>query len=192
MAYLVLGLVIFLGVHSVRMVAEGWRTRTMARVGEGAYKGLYSVVSLLSFGLIVYGFGLARQQPVQLWSLPFGMKHVASTLMLVSLVLLTAAYVPGNQIKARLHHPMVLSVKTWALAHLLANGNLAHVVLFGAFLAWAVWNFVAARKRDQAGGVTYPAGMAGATMLTVVVGLAAWALLAFWLHGWLIGVRPLG
>ena len=192
MVYLVLGLVIFLGVHSVRMVAEGWRTRTVARVGVGAYKGLYSVVSLLGFGLIVYGFGLARQQPVQLWALPFGMKHVASTLMLVSLVLLAAAYVPGNQIKARLHHPMVLSVKTWALAHLLANGNLAHVVLFGAFLAWAVWNFVAARKRDRAGGVTYPAGTARATMLAVVVGLAAWALLAFWLHGWLIGVRPLG
>ena len=120
------------------------------------------------------------------------MKHVASTLMLVSFVLLAAAYVPGNQIKARLHHPMVLAVKTWALAHLVANGNLAHVVLFGAFLAWAVWNFVAARRRDRASGVVYPPGNSQGTVITVAGGVAAWALFAFWLHGWLIGVRPLG
>ncbi len=192
MTFLVLGLVVFLGVHSVRMLADGWRTRSLARWGEGPYKGLYSVISLAGLGLLIYGFGLARQQPVQLWASPFAMKHVASTLMLVSFVLLAAAYVPGNQIKARLHHPMVLAVKTWALAHLLANGNLAHVVLFGAFLAWAVWNFVAARRRDRAGGVVYPAGNSQGTVITVAVGVAAWALFAFWLHGWLIGVRPLG
>ena len=192
MTFLLLGLVVFLGVHSVRMVADGWRTRSLARWGEGPYKGLYSVTSLAGLGLLIYGFGLARQQPVQLWALPFAMKHVASTLMLVSFVLLAAAYVPGNQIKARLHHPMVLAVKTWAVAHLLANGNLAHVVLFGAFLAWAVWNFVAARRRDRVGGVVYPPGNSQGTVITVAVGVAAWTLFAFWLHGWLIGVRPLG
>ncbi len=192
MTVLILGLVIFLGVHSVRMVADGWRARTRARLGEGAYKGLYSLAALLGFGLIVYGFGLARQQPVQLWAPPFGMKHVASALMLVSFVLLAAAYVPGNALKARLRHPMVLAVKTWALAHLSTNGNLAHVVLFGAFLLWAVWNFVASRRRDRADSVVYAAGHAKATVVTVLAGGAAWALFAFWLHGWLMGVRPLG
>ena len=196
MVYLVLGLVIFLGAHSVRMVAEGWRTRTRLRVGEGAYKGMYSVASLLGFALIVWGFGVARQQPVLLWNPPVAMRHVAALLTLVSFVLLAAAYVPGNGIKARVHHPMVLGVKVWALAHLLANGTLAHVVLFGSFLAWAVWNFIAARKRDRAAGVPadvlYPPGRAGATAMTVVAGVVAWAVFALLLHGWLIGVKPFG
>lgn len=192
MVYLVLGLVIFLGVHSVRMVAEGWRTRTRASLGEGAYKGIYSLASVLGFVLIVWGFGVARQQPVQLWSPPVAMRHVAALLTLVSFVLLAAAYVPGNGIKARVHHPMVLGVKVWALAHLLANGTQAHGVLFGSFLAWAVWNFIAARKRDRAAGVQYPPGRAGATALTVLAGAVAWAVFALLLHGWLIGVKPFG
>lgn len=192
MVYLVLGLVIFLGVHSVRMVADGWRTRTRASLGEGAYKGIYSLASVLGFVLIVWGFGVARQQPVQLWSPPVAMRHVAALLTLVSFVLLAAAYVPGNGIKARVHHPMVLGVKVWALAHLLANGTLAHGVLFGSFLAWAVWNFIAARKRDRAAGVQYPPGRAGATALTVLAGAVAWAVFALLLHGWLIGVKPFG
>ena len=192
MVYLALGLVIFLGVHSVRMVAEGWRTRTRARVGEGAYKGIYSLASLLGFALIVWGFGVARQQPVQLWSPPVAMRHVAALLTLVSFVLLAAAYVPGNGIKARVHHPMVLGVKVWALAHLLANGTVAHMVLFGSFLAWAVWNFIASRQRDRAEGVQYPPGRAGATAVTVVAGLVAWAVFALLLHGWLMGVKPFG
>ena len=192
MTFLILGLVIFLGVHSLRMVADGWRTQTRARLGERAFKGVYSVISLLGFALLVWGFGQARQQPVQLWSPPTFMRHLALLLTLVSFVLLAAAYVPGNSIKARVHHPMVLGVKVWAFAHLLANGNLAHVVLFGAFLAWAVWNFIASRKRDRAQGVQYPPGTVGATAVTVVVGVAAWLIFALVLHGWLIGVRPFG
>ena len=192
MAWLMVGLLIFMLPHCVRMVADGWRNRTLASVGEGTYKGIYSLLSLAGFGLIIYGFGLARQQPVQLWSPPVAMRHVASLLMLLSFILLAAAYVPGNQIKARLHHPMVLGVKTWALAHLLANGNAAHGLLFGAFLAWAVWNFVASRRRDRAQNTVYPPGTTRATLLTVGAGLLAWGLFAFLLHGWLIGVRPLG
>ncbi len=192
MTWLIAGLLMFMLPHGVRMVADGWRTRTLARVGEGTYKGVYSLVSVVGFALIIYGFGQARQQPVQLWSPPVAMRHVASLLMLLSFVLLAAAYVPGNQIKARLHHPMVLSVKTWALAHLLANGNSAHVLLFGVFLAWAVWNFVACRRRDRAQNTVYLPGKTGATVVTVGVGLLAWGVFAFWLHGWLIGVRPLG
>ena len=192
MTYLVLGLVIFLGAHSVRMVAGGWRTRTRSSLGEGAYKGIYALVSLLGLALIIWGFGAARQQPVQLWSPPVAMRHVAALLTLIAFVLLAAAYVPGNGIKARVHHPMVLGVKVWALAHLLATGTLAHVVLFGSFLAWAVWNFIASRKRDRADDVQYPPGRAGATVLTVVAGLGAWAVFALLLHGLLIGVKPLG
>ncbi len=192
MTWLITGLVMFMLPHGVRMVADGWRTRTLARVGEGTYKGVYSLLSVAGFALIIYGFGVARQQPVQLWSPPVAMRHVASLLMLLSFILLAAAYVPGNQIKARLHHPMVLGVKTWALAHLLANGNVAHVVLFGVFLAWAVWNFVASRRRDRAQNTVYPPGKTGATVVTLGAGLLAWGLFAFWLHGWLIGVRPLG
>lgn len=192
MAYLILGLFIFLGVHSVRIVADGWRTQTRSRLGELAWKGLFSVASLIGFGLLVWGFGLARQQPVQLWSPPPAMRHLAALLTLVSFVLLAAAYVPGNGIKARLHHPMVLAAKVWALAHLLANGNLAHVVLFGSFLVWAIFNFSAARRRDRAAGTPYPPGSAGATAITVVAGLGAWIAFALWLHGLLIGVRPFG
>ena len=192
MVYLVLGLVLFLGVHSVRIVAEGWRTQTMARLGEGPYKGIYTVVSLVGLGLIIWGFGVARETPTMLWMPPRGMRHAAALLTLIAFVLLAAAYVPRNAIRARLHHPMVLAVKTWALAHLLSNGSLAHVILFGSFLAWGVANFIAARKRDRALGTRYPAGNLAGTATTVVVGVAAWAVVALWLHGALIGIRPLG
>ena len=138
MEILVLGLVLFLGVHSVRIVADGWRTQTLARMGEMPWKGLYSLVSAVGLALIVWGYGLARQQPVVLWVPPIGMRHAASLLTLIAFILLAATYVPRNAIKARLHHPMVLAVKAWALAHLLANGMLADVLLFGGFLAWAV------------------------------------------------------
>jgi uncharacterized membrane protein len=192
MRYLILGLIFFLGVHSVRIVAEDWRVQTRSRIGEMKWKGLYSVASLIGLGLIVWGFGLARQQPVQLWSPPLAMRHLAALLTLGSFVLLAAAYVPGNSIKAALHHPMVLATKVWALAHLLANGNLAHVLLFGSFLLWAVMDFTSARRRDRAAGTIYPQGSAGATAITVIAGLAGWLAFALWLHGWLIGVRPLG
>ena len=192
MLMLILGLVLFLGVHSTRIVADGWRGATIARIGALPWKGLYTVVSIAGFVLLVWGYGLARQQPVPLWSPPRGMNHLAALLMVFSFILLVATYVPRNAIKARLHHPMVLAVKVWALAHLLSNGNLADVVLFGAFLVWAVLSFRAARARDRAAGTVYAAGTALGTAITVAVGLAAWAGFAFWGHAVLIGVRPLG
>jgi uncharacterized membrane protein len=192
MTLLLLGLLLFLGVHSVRVFADGWRSRTMARLGPGAWKGAYTLVSLLGFALLVWGYALARQAPVVLWTPPAGMRHLASLLVLVAFVLLAAAYVPGNAIKARLHHPMVLATKTWAIAHLLANGTLADVLLFGGFLVWAVLLFRASRQRDRAHGVVYPAGRLGPTVLTVALGVVAWALFAFWAHAWLIGVSPFG
>ena len=192
MRYLILGLIIFLGVHSVRIVADDWRTQARARIGALPWKGLYAVTSLIGFGLIVWGFSLVRQQPVQLWSPPLAMRHLASLLTLISFVLLAAAYVPGNGIKARIHHPMVLGVMVWALAHLLANGNIGHVVLFGSFLVWTILNFRTARRRDRAAGTRYPVGTTGATGITVAVGVGTWIAFALWLHGLLIGVRPLG
>ena len=192
MLYLVLGLVLFLGMHSVRIVADGWRTQTMARLGAGAWKGLYSLASAAGLVLIVWGYGLARQQPVVLWLPPVGMRHAAALLTLITFILLVAAYVPRNAIKARLHHPMVLGVKVWALAHLISNGNLADVVLFGAFLLWAVLDFRAARQRDRAQATVYASGTAAGTVATLVVGAVAWAAFAFWAHAMLIGVAPLG
>ncbi|WP_194715089.1 NnrU family protein [Noviherbaspirillum soli] len=190
MTILLLGLVIFLGVHSTRIVADGWRSAQIARIGPGPWKLGYTVLSLIGFYLLLWGYGAARQAPVVLWTPPVAMRHLAGLLTLIAFVLLAATYVPRNGIKARLHHPMVLSVKLWALAHLLANGTLADVLLFGSFLAWAVLSFRAARRRDRAAGALYPAGTAAGTLATVAVGSAAWALFAFRLHGWLIGVQP--
>lgn len=190
MGMLILGLLVFLGVHSTRIMADGWRSAMMGRLGESRWKGLYSLLSLIGLGLVVWGFGLARQQPTALWSPPFFMRHVAWLLTLLAFILLAAAYVPGNALKARLHHPMVLGVMLWALAHLLTNGNLAHVLLFGSFLVWALLCFRAARRRDRASGTVYPAGRASGTAIAVVLGVVAWAAFAFWAHGLLIGIRP--
>ena len=192
MALLLLGLLIFLGAHSVRIVAEPWRTAMRDRMGENAWKGLLSVVSISGFVLICLGYGQARLAPVVLWTPPVATRHLAALLTLVAFVMLAAAYVPRNGIKARLRHPMVLGVKVWAVAHLLANGNLADVLLSGGFLAWAVMSFRAARGRDRAAGTVYPAGTAAATAATVMAGLAAWAGFAFWAHAAWIGVRPFG
>jgi uncharacterized membrane protein len=190
MTMLIIGLVIFLGVHAIRIVAEGWRQAQIARFGEHAWKLGFSVLSAVGLGLIIWGYGAARQAPVVLWNPPPGMRHAAGLLTLIAFVFLAAAYVPRNHLKARFHHPMVLGVKAWAVAHLLANGTLADVLLFGSFLVWAVCSYIAARRRDRLAGVTYPAGSAGGTLTTAVAGTAAWALFAFWLHGVLIGVRP--
>ena len=192
MAVLLLGLVLFLGVHSTRIVAEDWRSRMLGRLGEKGWKGTYSLVSIVGFVLVVWGYGMARQNPVVLWTPPRGMNHLAALLMVVSFVLLVAAYVPRNAFKARLHHPMILGVKTWAFAHLLANGTLADVVLFGAFLAWGVTDFIASRRRDRAQGVTYAAGTTRGTVIAAVVGLVLWAVFVGWAHKFLIGVSPLG
>ena len=192
MAVLVLGLVIFLGTHSLRIVADGWRTAQRARLGEMTWKGLYSLVSLAGFALVVWGVALARHQAVPVWLPPPALRHVAALLTLVAFVLILSTYVPGNRIRSALHHPMLLGVQAWALAHLLANGMLHDIVLFGAFLAWSVCCFVSARRRDRAANVAYPAGTTGATAVAVIVGTVIWALFAFWLHGVLIGVRPFG
>ena len=192
MGVLLLGLVLFLGVHSARIVANDARTRFIAQRGEGLWKGLYSLASVLGFVLILWGYGQARLNPNVLWASPVWARHLASLLNLVAFVLVVAAYVPRNGIKSRLHHPMVLGVKAWALAHLLANGNLADVILFGGFFVWAVLGFRAARARDRTAGTPAPVGTRRGTITVLVVGVLAWAVFAFWAHGLLIGVRPFG
>lgn len=190
MTLLVLGLVLFLGAHSVRVFAETWRTRMVARLGEGTWKGIYSVVALVGFVLIIWGYGASRMDLVILWTPPRWTAHIAALLTIPAFILLAAAYVPGTRIKAAVGHPMVLGVKVWAFAHLLANGSLADMVLFGSFLVWAVLDYVAARRRDRAAGTTYASGPVSRDLTAVGAGLVAWVAFAFWLHAALIGIRP--
>jgi uncharacterized membrane protein len=161
-------------------------------MGLNAWKGVYSIVSIAGFALIVWGYGVARGAPVILFSPPVWTKHLAALLTIPAFILLAAAYVPGTRIKRAVGHPMVAGVKAWAFAHLLANGTLADVVLFGAFLVWAIADYIAARRRDRAAGTVYVVGPITRDVAAVVVGLLAWAAFAFWLHAALIGVRPFG
>lgn len=192
MTLLILGLVLFLGMHSTRIVADGFRSAQVARLGVNGWKAIYSVVSIAGFVLLVYGYGLARESPTVLFVPPPWMRHVTALLTIPAFVLLAAAYVPGTRIKRAVGHPMVAGVKIWAFAHLLSNGTLADVVLFGAFLAWAVFDYVAARRRDRAAGTVYATGPVARDVTAIAIGLAAYVVFAFWLHAWWIGVRPFG
>ncbi|MGH8787586.1 MAG: NnrU family protein [Cupriavidus necator] len=192
MTVLVLGLLIFLGAHSVRMVADPWRNARIARLGPGRWKGLYTLVSIAGLALVVWGYGLASAHPVVVWTPPVWGRYVAAFLTIPAFVLIAAAYVPRNRIKAALGHPMLAGVQAWALGHLLANGTLAAVVLFGAFLAWAVADFVSARRRDREAGTSYPTGTPARDAMVAVVGLAGWVLFGFALHEWMTGVRAFG
>jgi uncharacterized membrane protein len=192
MIYLVLGLVLFLAVHSTRIFADDWRTRQIARLGEGAWKGMYSFASIAGLVLLVWGYGQTRIDPVVVWDPPAWTRHLAALLMIPSLVLVVAAYVPGNRIKAAVGHPMVAGVKVWAIAHLLSNGRLGDIVLFGAFLAWAVLDFRASRRRDRADGRRYPVAGASRSIIAIALGLVAYGVFAAVLHARLIGVSPFG
>lgn len=189
MTWLALGLALFLGIHMTRAVAPRWRDALLARLGEGGWKGLYSVISAVGFGLILWGYSQARHETAALWPPIRGMNHLAALLMLVAMTLMAAAYVPRNHIKARLKHPMTLSVKVWALAHLLANNTLADVMLFGSFLVWSILVFRTARRRPTP--PMAPPTAAG-TAATVVAGVALWAFFAFWAHAAWLGIAPLG
>ena len=193
MVVLVIGLVLFLGVHSTRIVAPDFRARFIAQRGEGAWKGLYSIVSLIGFVLIVWGYGLSRLDPVVLYVPPEWLRHVSLLIMLPVFILLAAAYLPGH-IKARAKHPMLVAVKLWALAHLIANGTLADLLLFGAVLAWAVVDRISVKRRPVEApghGASAPPS-ARNDAIAVVVGLALYVAFVLFLHRWLIGVSPIG
>ncbi len=191
MSQLLIGLVLFLGIHSLQSVAPQLRQNAIDRWGAMGFKGLYTAVSLLGLVLLVQGYAQARLEPVVLWMPPHGMQHATLLLMWLAMVLLVATYVPGNHLKAKLRHPMTLSVKVWALGHLLSNGNLADVLLFGGFLAWSVLVFRAARQRDRLQMRSAAEGKWVATLLTVLLGTGLWAAFAMGgLHFWLVGVVP--
>ncbi|EHP40035.1 NnrU family protein [Cupriavidus basilensis OR16] len=192
MAILIVGLAIFLGVHSVRIFADDWRTRQISKVGGNAWKGLYSLVSIAGFVLIVWGFGQARQQPVPLYAPAVWLRHLNALLTLAAFILFAAAYVPRNRLKAAIGHPMLAGVKVWAFGHLLATGMLHDLVLFGTFLIWAVADFVVSRRRDRRLGVTYPVETTSGDLLTLAAGIGAWAVFAFWIHARWIGAAPFG
>jgi len=193
MLVLILGLVIFLGVHSVSIVAPEWRTATVARLGERPWKWLYSLASAAGLALIVVGDGLARRDPVVLYAPPAALRHLALVVMLPVFPLLFAAYLPGR-IRAAAKHPFLLAVKLWALAHLLANGMLADVLLFGAFLAWAVADRISVKRRPAAQTHEVPAAPPGAAndAIALIGGLVVYAVFVLRAHRWLIGVSPLG
>jgi uncharacterized membrane protein len=189
---LVLGLVLFLGTHAFSM-ARANRAAAVARIGEGPYKGLYSLLSLAGIVLISIGYGQYRAGGyIPVWDPPVWTRHLALLLVLVAFICFVAAYLPGH-IKARLKHPMLAGVKIWALAHLLANGDLGSILLFGSFLVWGVAARISVKRRDvaaQHGGTAAPAGIRN-DLLAVAIGTAVYAAFVFWLHPWLIGVPVL-
>jgi uncharacterized membrane protein len=186
MNVLLLGLLLFLGAHSVSIVNDAWRNRMAAKLGERAWQGLYALVSVAGFVLIVWGYGLARNEPVVLYVPPAWLHMVAVVLLVPVFPLLLAAYLPGR-IQAATRHPMLAATKLWAFAHLLANGMLADVLLFGAFLAWAVLDRISMKNRTQRPIPRLPPGRAN-DLIAVAGGLALYAAFVLWLHGWLIGV----
>ena len=189
MGIFLLGLILFLGVHSVSIVASQWRDAQVARMGEKTWKGLYTVVSIIGLVLLVYGYGVARKAPIVLYTPPRALQHLALLLLVPVFPLLIAPYFPGR-ISAAARHPMLLSVKLWATAHLLANGTLADVLLFGGFLLWAVADRISVKRRPPRpipGAAPRPAN----DVIVVVVGLALYGLFLWRGHLWLIGVSPL-
>jgi len=190
MTMFIAGLMLFLGIHSVAIVAPRWRDAQLARRGEPVWKGVFAVISLIGFVLLIYGYGAARQASVVLYTPPAALRHLALVLMLPAFVLLLAAYLPGRISRAA-KHPMLLSVKLWAVAHLLANGALVDVLLFGAFLIWAVADRIAVKRR------AVPRATPGAPpsplndVAALAGGLAIYVVFVLWAHRWLIGVSPL-
>ncbi len=191
MLVLILGLILFLGMHSVRMAGGDFRGKMIARLGEGPWKGIYSLASAVGLVLIIWGYGMARQSPIVVWYPPEWLRHLAIALLLIASILFAVYLVPAGWMKAKIGHPMVVSVKVWAFAHLLANGTLADILLFGAFLVWAITDYLSNRRRDRAAGVVRVAGPARNDAIAVVVGVLIWAAILWRLHQWVIGVSPL-
>lgn len=192
MLQLLIGLVLFLGVHSLQSLAPELRQVAHQRVGALIYKAVYASMAGVGLYLTVQGYGLARVEPIVIWTPPSGMTHATLLLMWLAMVLLIASYVPHNLFKAKVRHPMTLSVKVWALAHLLSNGNLADMLLFGSFLVWSVVVFRAARRRDRLQSPFEPETTVFANALTLLIGTAVWgAFVIGGVHAWLIGVNPL-
>jgi uncharacterized membrane protein len=186
---LVVGLIVFLGLHSLRIVLPGLRERMIARLGEGAFKGLYTVASLIGFALIIWGFGLARAQSGLVYEpAGSGLRRVTEALMLPALILAVASAVPHGYIRRAVRHPLLIGTILWASAHLLVNGETAAVVLFGTFLAWAVIDLAAQAGRSRAPA---PKPSPAYDVVAVLVGVALYGALVWRVHEWAFGVSPL-
>lgn len=186
MTVLIAGLVIFFAVHSIAIVSPSWRERMVRQLGEWTWKGLYAAAALLGFALIVWGYDLARQYPLVLYTPPPWLWNVALLLLMPVFPLLLATYLPGR-IQTAAKHPMLLATKLWATAHLLVNGTLADILLFGSFLVWAVADRISLRHRIDNLVPQIPRSPVN-DVVAVVVGLAIYFAFGRWLHSWLIGV----
>ncbi|MCG6857029.1 MAG: NnrU family protein [Salaquimonas sp.] len=185
MMLLIAGLIVFLGIHSIRMVAPAYREAMIARMGENPWKGIYSLISLAGLVLLIWGYARAQPLAPVLYVAPFGLVHLTITLMALSFISLVVSQLKPGRLKPLLKHPMLLAVKIWAFAHLLVNGDLASIILFGAFLAWAVWNRIAVKRR----GAPIPAsGPVINDVIAIAAGLVLWGLFIWKVHEWLIGV----
>lgn len=193
MLVMIIGIIVFLGIHSVRIVAPRWRLAKMEQWGEGKWKGLYSVVSIVGLALLVWGFGMARLDAPILYEPPVWMKHITLLLMLFAFIFLGVFIAKPGRMKAALKHPMLIAIKTWALAHLLANGDLASLILFLSFLAWAVFDRIALKRQARAGlaPTAIASGPATNDMIAIIIGLVLYGLFIWKLHAVLIGVSPM-
>jgi uncharacterized membrane protein len=187
----ILGLLIFLGTH-VFVSMRDRRAALVARIGEGPYRGLFSLVSIVGIVLIGYGFATYRAAgPIMLWYPPGWTRHIVVALMWPASILVAAAYIPGN-IKRVLKHPMLVGVKTWAFAHLCANGDLGGIVLFGSVLAWAVYDRITLKRRKDAGAPPIPVGGSRNDIIAIVIGTIIYLALGFVFHPIVIGVPAFG
>jgi uncharacterized membrane protein len=191
LAVMILGLALFLGVHTLPAQRE-LRGRVVSVLGEGSYKLVYALVSVLGIVLIAWGFAHYRASGwIDVWNPPTAMKHITLALMLPAVILVVAAYMRGH-IYTALKHPMLAGVKLWAAAHLLANGDLGSIVLFGSFLGWAVFDRISLKRRTDTGGPPIPVGGWGNDMIAVAVGFVVYLALAFAFHPVVIGVPVVG
>lgn len=190
MLVLVLGIIIFLGGHTLATFRET-RADLIGRFGAGPYKIAYSLISIIGLALIVWGFSRYRAEGlIQLWTPPAWTRHVTMTLMWFAFVALACMNPAPGKIRGWLRHPMLVAIKIWALAHLLANGDLGGMLLFGSFLAWAVFDRIAVKKRRDFGAPRV-ASFTRADAIALIVGTAAYVAMIF-LHPALIGVRVVG
>jgi len=191
LSVMILGLVLFLGVHTLT-TQRAMRARLIASAGEGGYKVGYSLVSAAGLALIVWGFAKYRATGwIDVWTPPTAMKHLTAALMLAAVILVVASYVRGR-IYTTLKHPMLTGIKLWAAAHLLSNGDLGSIILFGAFLGWAVFDRISLKRRTDAGGPPIPVGGMGNDLIAVAVGFVAYLALAFAFHPVVIRVSVVG
>ncbi|OHV81247.1 NnrU family protein [Ensifer sp. LCM 4579] len=192
MALLVLGIVIFLGIHLVRSFAPAIRTAVIKRRGTGTWHAVHGTLALVGLALIATGFAQARTTTGMLYTPPIFMAHIALTLMLIACICLVAAFLPPGRIRVATRHPAILAIKIWALAHLLANGETASVLLFGSFLAWGIVMRISMKKRWRAGEIAYPRFVSyGYDLAAAVIGAALFGVIVWKLHALVIGVDPL-